>query len=268
MTLLSRFTRAYRRVARIPDDRRVYAIGDVHGEARLLGRLLRKIAADQAEREPKSITIIFVGDLIDRGPRSDVILQSMIRADDPGVIVLKGNHEQALVDAYRGDDQALESWLCFGGEATLNSFGIEVDLDAWDDFAVLREQMRARIGDVLIDWLDRRPVHCCIGDYFFVHAGIRPGVPLDRQTEEDMLWIREPFIASRREHAKVIVHGHTIERGPVELGGNRINLDTGAHRFGHLSALGLEGDEQWLVDVCASGAAAQPERLREPAFGA
>lgn len=233
-----------RNAPRVPDDKRIYAIGDIHGEAALLDDLLGKIKEDQKARPLKPITLIFLGDLIDRGPNSNVILRAMVTAVDMGVIMLKGNHEQALVHAYRGDDHALEFWLEYGGLATLRSFGIQPD---GLDYAGVREAMQEAIDAELVEWLDARPLSHSIGDYFFVHAGIRPGVPLDEQKADDMLWMREPFFSSRRNHGKVIVHGHTIISGPVELGGNRICLDTGGHEFGRLTALGLEGEEQWLL---------------------
>jgi serine/threonine protein phosphatase 1 len=265
MTFFSRFIRGSRRRARIADGQRIYAIGDVHGEARLLTHLLHKIEEDQIDRVPKSITLIFLGDVIDRGPGSDLIVQSLMQAECPGLILLKGNHEQILVDAYRGDDDALSGWLRFGGSATLESFGIDVPVQDRMDFADLRDRMHERIGDTVVDWLDQRPVWHGAGDYFFVHAGIRPGVPLDRQSEDDMMWIRQAFTDSRRDHGKVIVHGHTVQPGPVKLGGNRINVDTGAHHFGHLTALGLDGDEQWVIEVTESEVGLEKDSLDEAA---
>ncbi|MEJ2459142.1 MAG: metallophosphoesterase family protein [Novosphingobium sp.] len=241
-----RFAKRSHVAAQVPDGQRVYAIGDIHGEAMLLNRLLVNIHKDLKTRASKQVTLVLLGDLIDRGPDSAVILRAMMAAEDMSVVVLKGNHEQALVHAYRGDDQALEFWMEYGGITTLRSFGINPD---GLDYASLRAAMRQRIEPAIIEWMDSRPLHFSIGGYFFTHAGVRPGVPLEEQVEDDLLWIREPFLNSQRDHGKVVVHGHTIIAAPVELGGNSICIDTGGHEFGRLTALGLEGEQQWVVDA-------------------
>ena len=121
--------------------------------------------------------------------------------------------------------------------------------------AGLLEVLRATIDPELIDWLDRLPTCWSLGDYYFAHAGVRPGVSLAEQQDDDLLWIRQPFIESRRNHGKVIVHGHTVEDGAPSLGRNRIGIDTGAHEHGRLTALGLEGDRQWILQACADDVA-------------
>jgi len=234
----------------LPPGRRVYAIGDIHGEADLLIRLLEAIRVDSHARPPAAVTLVFLGDFIDRGKDSATLLKvfSLADADAEDVKVLKGNHEAALVDVYRGDEEALAFWLRFGGRPTLEGLGVTIGdgpLDAGAMLARLRNALDAGI----VDWLDTLP-HCwTLGDYFFAHAGIRPRIRLSRQDPDDLLWIREPFLSSRRRHEKVIVHGHTVEPGRPRLGGNRIGIDTGAHETGRLTALGLEGEEQWLIQA-------------------
>jgi serine/threonine protein phosphatase 1 len=239
----------------VPPGQRIYAIGDIHGEGDLLRRALRQIKADSATRRDANVTLVFLGDIIDRGPEAADLLRTFARMSAENVVVLKGNHEAALVDAYRGDHEVLSEWLPFGARATLTGFGITPEqIDSAP--AALAAALRARIDPDLIDWLDGLPSAWECGDYYFTHAGIRPGVKLHKQAEHDLLWIREPFLSSPRWHGKVVVHGHTIEPGLPSLGGNRIGLDTGAHEHGVLTTLGLEGGRQWLLQAMAD----QPEQ--------
>lgn len=234
---------------RLPPGERVYAIGDIHGEADLLINLLHKIRTDSKGRNTASVTLVFLGDFIDRGKDSAILLKTFSLLSDFRVKVLKGNHEAALVDVYRGDEEALAFWLRFGGRPTLEGLGVhnasEDGTNADDTLAKLRAALDSRT----INWLDQLPHHWSLGDYYFTHAGIRPNIRLARQDPDDLLWIREPFLSSKRRYEKVIVHGHTIENGPPSLGGNRIGIDTGAHENGCLTALGLEGCAQWLIQV-------------------
>lgn len=237
--------------AALPAGMRMYAIGDVHGEAGLFTALMAMIEQDSIDRGPADLGIVVLGDFIDRGPRSAELVSAMMKTDNDRLTVLKGNHEAALVDAYRGDERALGFWLDYGGGATLASFGgdpAEIDA-ARDDAAQLLALLHTLIDRDIVDWLDGLPLHLEVGDYFFVHAGVRPGVDLARQSIQDLLWIRDPFLSSRRDHGKVIVHGHTIDFGDVELGGTRIGVDTGAHETGRLTALGLEGEAQWTLEA-------------------
>ena len=231
----------------LPPGRRVYAIGDIHGEADLLISLLNAIRHDSSARGPAAVTLVFLGDFIDRGRDAATLLRALPLAGDDDVKVLKGNHEAALVDVYRGDEEALAFWLRFGGRQTLEGLGVTIAEPV--DTAHLLHALRAALDVGVVDWLDRLPHAWTCGDYLFVHAGIRPRVRLARQDPDDLLWIREPFLSSRRRHEKVIVHGHTFTPGRPELGGNRIGIDTGAHETGCLTALGLEGEAQWLIQA-------------------
>lgn len=234
-----------KRSPRVPAGTRVYAIGDVHGEGLLLQSLLSVIHDDLRQRPALRVELVFLGDIIDRGPHSATLARALYQARGKGLTVLRGNHEDALVSSYNGDDRALKFWMNFGGRETLASFGIDAE-DAEPD--AIRSRMHAAIESELVDWLAQSPTSYSIGDYFFAHAGVRPGVDLDAQDDEDLMWIREPFLESDADHGQVIVHGHTIT-SDVALNGNRISLDTGAHEHRKLTALGLEGGDQWVLQV-------------------
>jgi serine/threonine protein phosphatase 1 len=229
----------------LPPGQRVYAVGDIHGEADLLTSLLHAIREDSQRRAPAKVTLVFLGDFIDRGKDSAALLKVFSLVSDEAVKVLKGNHEAALVDVYRGDEEAMAFWLRYGGRPTLDGLGVGITADMAETLA----RLRATLDSGIVDWLDGLP-HCwSLGDYYFTHAGIRPRVRLARQDPDDLLWIREPFLSSKRRYEKIIVHGHTVENGPPMLGGNRIGIDTGAHENGCLTALGLEGNAQWLIQA-------------------
>ncbi|WP_186729040.1 metallophosphoesterase [Sphingomonas panacisoli] len=220
----------------------------MHGEGGLLRRLLRLIKEDNAARRDLTVTLVFLGDLIDRGPDAAALLDAFARMDIDHVVTLKGNHEEALVQAYRGDDDVLDAWMPFGAMATLTGFGVTLkEIDSTN--IVFTAALQSRIDPALIEWLDALPSAWECGDYYFTHAGIRPGVKLDEQADADLRWIREPFLSSRKNHGKIIVHGHTVEPGMPALGGNRIGIDTGAHEHGVLTAVGLEGERQWLLQA-------------------
>ncbi|HVF94423.1 MAG TPA: metallophosphoesterase [Sphingomonas sp.] len=236
------------RTAQLAPGTRIYAIGDIHGEAVLFKQLLDRIEADSQDRGPAEVRIILLGDFIDRGPAAAGLLLALAGCADPRLTILKGNHEASMVAAWRGDHQALALWLRFGGTPTLIGLGAQAEELERIDPAALLATLRRCVAPAMIDWLDALPSAIEIDDYFFTHAGIRPGVPLDEQVEDDLLWIRRPFLTSRRQHAKVIVHGHTIDQN-VRLGSNRIGVDTGAFRYGRLTALGLQDDRQWTLEA-------------------
>lgn len=231
----------------IPKGHRVYAIGDVHGELDLLQALLTRVAVDNQDRDPAQTTLVFLGDFIDRGSGAASLLRMFADLRDSNVIVLKGNHEAALVDVYRGDQEALPFWLKFGGQATMVGLGIDQNLLNTASAEVVLSALQSCLQEEVVDWLAALPHSWVLGDYVFVHAGIKPGVRLEKQDPDDLLWIRKPFLTSRRRHEKIIIHGHTVEPGSPRLGGNRIGIDTGAFEHGCLTALGLENDQQWLI---------------------
>lgn len=248
------YFRIGRRSTRLANGSRVYAIGDVHGCFNLLAELFQLIEQDSVKRENAKTKIIILGDMIDRGPQSAEVCRLLYGLRDyDGVVCLKGNHEKAMIDALNGDLNALRFWMDFGGAWTLLSWGVDANLvqsahlgESWQRklIAAFREAIPAEIAE----WMARLPICHREGDYFFVHAGIRPGVSLASQTEEDMLWIREPFLSSWRRHEAVVIHGHS-ETDVVTFSNNRIGIDTAAYRTGCLTALGLEGSEQWTVST-------------------
>lgn len=234
---------------RLPDGRRIYAIGDIHGSAELFDRLIDRILADSIGRDGRQSTVVVLGDFIDRGPCSAAIVQSLIaQRSSENLVVLLGNHESAMIAAYRGDREALEFWLQFGGIETLASFGANVaDIETPHIEAALGV-LRRSIAVEMIDWMETLPTSYRAGDYLFVHAGIRPGVRLNRQKTADLLWIRDKFLDSQDDHGVVVVHGHSPV-DEVDFRANRIGVDTGACKSGILSAVGLEAGEQWVIDT-------------------
>lgn len=229
---------------------RIYAIGDIHGRLDLFTELLRLIEADNAaRRDDGAVTsIIVLGDFIDRGPHSREMVSLLRQSSELAHFsVLLGNHEACLLDCADGRADPRDGWLNFGGAATLASFGVAPPRDDEDvlDFA---DRLTEAIGQDTLDWLARLPLSERSGDFFFCHAGIRPKIKLARQTREDLLWIREPFLSSRSNHGAVIVHGHSITGG-IDVAENRIGIDTGAYASGRLTALGLAGEELWWLQT-------------------
>ncbi len=232
--------------ASTPANTRIYSIGDVHGRLDLLEDLVDRIRADAARRsEDTKIKIVFLGDYVDRGMDSKGVLDLLISNPFPEyeTIFLKGNHEQAILDFLR-EPAFGTTWKYYGGVETLHSYGLTDALTATtaDDFVSIAEEFRDIIPPAHLKFLSKLPVKETIGDYCFVHAGMRPGVPLERQVEEDMLWIRDSFLTSNHDFGKIIIHGHTPTEAPV-LARNRIGIDTGAYMTGVLTALVLEGEE-------------------------
>jgi serine/threonine protein phosphatase 1 len=225
-------------------------VGDIHGRLDLLEDLLAKIHAELQRRPAEKTLLVFVGDLIDRGPASAQVLERLRTYQREGVesMFLLGNHEEVLLRILGGDAQLIAKWRWFGGSECLQSYGVDPSR-----FAHLSdEQALAIIRDAIprehVKFLESFADSCRFGDYLFVHAGIRPGVDLDQQSQNDMRWIREPFLLDDRDHGFVVVHGHTIS-GEPEMLGNRIGIDTGAYRSGVLTALAIEGTDRWLIDT-------------------
>ena len=233
--------------------RLVYAIGDVHGRIDLLERLLAKIDADAAEvsDEPRP-ALVFVGDYIDRGQDSRAVIDCVIRLQAEGryeVRALKGNHEEALLQ-FLGDAEFGATWAEYGGLQTIASYGItpphlRTQLGDWE--AAQRSLAKA-LPQPHISFLTRLELTARYGDYVFVHAGIRPGVPLRDQQDHDLLWIRDEFLHSPGPHEAVIVHGHTPEPEPF-VGRQRIGIDTGAYATGVLTAVRLHATERNILQA-------------------
>jgi serine/threonine protein phosphatase 1 len=228
---------------------RIYAIGDIHGRLDLLHDLIDLLHKDARSRPPLRNRVVILGDFIDRGPDSQRLVELLHSRQSADFIVLKGNHEAAMIDALRGDFAALDLWLQYGGDATLRSFGVAEHVITSDDPQMLVGAARKAIPRRLVKWLESLPLYHRAGPYFFVHAGIQPGVPLARQTAKDMLWIRNAFTESPLKHEAMIVHGHTVYEEGVFFGSNRIGVDTGAYRTGRLSAVGIEVDARWAIST-------------------
>lgn len=233
---------------RVAEAERIYAIGDVHGCADLLGELLTRIRQDNDERSTRLTRLIFLGDIVDRGPNSADVVRRAMRWSNASdrVIVLKGNHEVLMSRALAGDVNALQLWLKLGGDQTLRSWNVPERLLNEGPVADLLRRARACVTSKTLSWLAERPFSYTSGSVFFVHAGVRPGVPLEHQIQDDLIHIRKPFLSSFDLHPALIVHGHTIAPTPQILP-NRIGVDTGAYRSGRLTAVGLEGASVWTV---------------------
>lgn len=233
-----------------PAGKRAYAIGDVHGRLDLLDDLLAQIEVDLVARPPKQTHIIFLGDLIDRGPHSRQVVERLIdyAPSSASCHFLMGNHEEVLVRGLRGEPNLLDGWIQHGGDTTAESYGV--------DAAYLRSQGEDALEHALISAIPERHIRFMagfldsiqFGDYLLVHAGIRPGTPLADQSPSDMRWIRKDFLESTREHGSVIVHGHSVEEEVMQRS-NRIGLDTGAYRTGVLSAVRLENDQAEFIQA-------------------
>lgn len=225
-----------------PPGARCYAIGDVHGRLDLLRDLLQQIEADSVARPCEREFVVFLGDLVDRGPDSRGVLALLqkIRPDLPNPVFIMGNHEEMLLRVFDDDPERVWDWLRFGGYEFAQSYGVAVGnlatLSAEAAVAAIRAAIPASDLAFVAEFADSFR----FGDYLLVHAGIRPGVALEQQKIADLRWIREEFLASSATHPFVVVHGHTISEGPDEQR-NRIGIDTGAYSSGILTALCLEG---------------------------
>lgn len=241
------------RAWRVPDGHRVYAIGDIHGRRDLLANLHDHILADGRDEKNIEKTIIYLGDYIDRGDDSAGVIGLLLDHPLAGFahVHLKGNHEEMLL-RFLDDVSGGEVWLWNGGDATMRSYGL--DVPAYDQLSTLsldglaawQRQLADRIPPAHLDFLRRLRLYHTAGAYLFVHAGMRPGVPLAAQNAHDLLWIREPFLSSTVEHGMIVVHGHTIFP-EVSITPNRIGIDTGAVATDRLSCLVLEGHDRRLL---------------------
>ena len=230
--------------ARVPDGVFVAAIGDLHGHLELLEPLLIKIQDVARRSENRQRTLIFVGDYVDRGPKSSALVERLLQGVEGfEMIFLKGNHDETLL-RFLSDPSVGEVWRNFGGLDTLRSYGVVHEPGGvW---AETRKKFAHAMPQPHIQFFKNLKLHHICGDYLFVHAGIKPHVPLDQQTEQDLLWIREEFLESKTNFGKIIVHGHTPASEP-EVKHNRIGIDTGAYMSGKLTALVLEGTERQFL---------------------
>lgn len=240
--------------------RRVYAVGDIHGHHDLLEALLREIARDVAsEPPPAQPLLIFLGDYVDRGPGSRQAVETILalrREPAFEVRTLKGNHEEALL-RFLDEPGFGSTWAEHGGNATLASYGVQppatrTDPEAW---AVARAAFSEALPAAHRKFYDELDLMIEVGDYAFVHAGVRPGVPLAQQAERDLLWIRGEFLQASGPFGKVIVHGHTPMEEP-QMTPHRLGLDTGAYATGVLTAARLDDGGQKIIQAKANRVAA------------
>lgn len=233
----------------LPSGRRLYCIGDIHGRLDLLQELHELVRADAAGYQG-SKGVVYLGDYIDRGAQSKQVLDLLVTQPlaDFEAIHLLGNHERAMLD-FLAHPAAASAWLNFGGQATLLSYGVGIGrLQSDTPVELLRDELEQKLPRAHLDFLASCRLLHSEGSYCFVHAGIRPGVALDQQSADDLLWIREAFTRSRVNHGRIVVHGHSIAE-EVERLPNRIGIDTGAFYSGLLTALVLEGGEQRLLQT-------------------
>lgn len=231
--------------SRTPEDTRLYAIGDVHGCDAMLAEMHDRIAADLAERPVADHRIIHVGDYTDRGPDSAGVIARLAQMSeaDARVCCLRGNHDALFAGFLADPEEFGPMWLANGADATLRSYGVMPSRSLLGyDYRRLGGELAAALPPAHRTFLESLPLGVRFGDYLFVHAGIRPGVPLAEQADEDLIWIREDFLWDLSDHGVVVVHGHTPVNAP-EVMPNRIGIDTGAVYGGTLTCLALEGTE-------------------------
>ena len=239
----------------VGEGQRYYAIGDIHGRLDLLDLLLDRILKDSQNRGDAVSHLVFLGDLVDRGPDSAGVVQRAMdlaaasnESERDAVRFLKGNHEEVFIAAARGDVQSTRFLTRFGGRETMMSYGLSPDDFEAMDSTQLTDWMLNNVPRAHVDFLDSFEDLIEVGDYAFVHAGIRPGVPLEDQDPGDLRWIRDEFLSWRQPHHKIVVHGHTIML-EVDEHPNRIGIDTGAYHSGRLTAIGLEGTKRWYLST-------------------
>lgn len=233
-----------------PAGFRAYAVGDVHGRLDLLDLLLAKIQADIAGRRPAKNLVIFLGDLVDRGPQSAQVVERLRiwQPKNAKAIFLFGNHEEVLLRILAGERKLLTDWLKYGGAECLASYDLPVSQlngkSEEEALALIKNAIPAAHEGFISSFSDTLR----FGDYLFVHAGIRPGLKISEQARKDLRWIRHPFLEDLTDHGVTVVHGHTITE-KVDQRPNRIGLDTGAYRSGVLTAIAIEGAKRWFLDT-------------------
>ncbi len=247
--LRSLFRREWPRYS-LPEGVRVYAIGDIHGCLEPLKRLEDRL--EQSARDCElNASVIFLGDYIDRGPDSKGVIEHLSRGSFAGMpaVFLLGNHEDILIEAM-AEPPLVRDWLRWGGMATLASYGVALPANL--EPAERDHAIAAAIAEALPthhrNFLERLELQYTVGDYLFVHAGIRPGRPLAKQSRYDMLTIREPFLSSEKILPARVVHGHSVGF-EAQVTPCRIGIDTGAYATGRLSAVLLEGDRYEILTV-------------------
>ncbi len=228
-----------------PAGQRIYAIGDIHGRADLLKELHERIIED-ALSIPKHIkkVAVYLGDYIDRGFNSRGVIDLLTGAPLPGfeLVYLKGNHEDIFL-RFLEDHSYGPGWFSVGGDATAVSYDVRlpVDIKSGERFRHVQQQLRVRVPEQHMEFLRQLEMLYLAGDYVFVHAGIRPGIPIEEQAPKDLLWIRGEFLNAAETPGKVVVHGHSLSWAP-DVSRYRIGIDTGAYATDRLTCLILDGE--------------------------
>ena len=243
----------------VPGGVRAYAVGDIHGQAGLLRTLQGMIDADIAASPPAKIVEIYLGDYIDRGPESAAVIEALTQPRPHRTVFLRGNHEDYL-DLFLAGRDVLSPWLKRGGLATLASYGIDPRFKA--NQAPRRRALVSAMPGPHRAFIASLKLGYRLGDVFFVHAGIRPGVPIERQERDDLLTIRRAFLEGDPVLPVRVVHGHTPQREP-QVTPYRIGIDTGAFATGRLTCAVLEGDGVRFLSTNTRPAGR--ERADEPA---
>lgn len=241
--------------ARVPSGDRIYAVGDIHGRVDLLKRLHDTIAVDaQAAAPGTRKTIIYLGDYVDRGFNSRELIDYLL--DHPlsgfAAVYLKGNHDEYFAQFIETAEDG-GPWLKYGGDATVYSYGVRVadDVPPEQRLDHICERLRETVPKRHIAFLTQLKLAWTVGDFLFVHAGVHPDRPWDKQVSHDLLWIRDEFLESDRDFGKIVVHGHSVTETP-DVRQNRIGIDTGACYSGALTCLVLEGDKKRFISTADS----------------
>jgi serine/threonine protein phosphatase 1 len=221
---------------------RLYVVGDIHGRSDLLDRMILEISRDLDAHPIGDCLTVTLGDYLDRGPDSRGVLDRLVSNPFPtDFVALKGNHEE-LFETFLRDPSIAGLWRRLGGLETLHSYGVQVrSLMVGRNYEQMAEALRAAVPQAHLEFIASLKLSLTVGKYFLCHAGVRPGVPLEDQSAEDLLWIREQFLDSRADFGKIVVHGHTPIEEP-EVRPNRINIDTGAFMTGRLTCAALESE--------------------------
>lgn len=234
-----------------PDNTRIYVVGDIHGRIDLLSQLHSHIQDDAAASTQNRHLIVYLGDYVDRGETSKTVIDLLLDEPLEGFerVFLKGNHEEMML-GFLENAAVGAMWLHNGGDATVYSYGVRMARPTGADhrYFEMQQALREKLPDRHLAFLRNLDLYHVEGGYLFVHAGVQPGVPIEDQTSQDLLWIREEFIASSADHGHCVVHGHTIFTEP-EIRPNRIGIDTGAYFSNVLSCLVLEGTEQRIIQT-------------------
>jgi len=234
--------------ARIRPDLRIYAIGDIHGCLVEVKRLVAKIDTDVRRRPIKKHKIIFLGDYIDRGPQNSAVLTYLNRLSrgKRNTVFLRGNHDERFAMFLAAPEQTGEGFLKWGGASTAKNYGVSIKRgERYREFA---KRLRKRVPKSHLNFLNRLKFSYVQDDYFFAHAGVRPNITLNKQSNHDLMWIRADFINHRKPYSKVVVHGHTVVEKP-EVFQNRIGIDTGCYNSGYLTALVLEENTHRFIQT-------------------